>query len=78
MNATLNELEKDIETIEINNELYVKFDYIKAHFDISADRLKKWREGRGEAKTHPLKNIKLGNFYLYRLKDISNLKNLTD
>jgi hypothetical protein len=70
-------IESELEFLTINDEVFVKHGYIQAHFSITSDRLKKWREGRGKATTENFNYIKLGNIYLYKLNDIIKLNELT-
>jgi hypothetical protein len=51
---------------------------VKELYNITTDRLKKWREGRGQAKNHSLRTISLGkSLYLYNIEDIEKLIELT-
>jgi len=66
-------------TIELNNRPYANYSYIKETYKISADRLKKWREGRGRAKQIKLNYIEINKAtYLYDLLDIEALINYTN
>jgi hypothetical protein len=59
----------------IKGQPYSTATYIIKEYKITADRLKKWREGRGMAKDHPLTYIELeGRVFLYLLNDIIILK----
>jgi len=62
----------------IDGEFWVKSEYINLHYGITTDRIKKWREGRGQASKHNLKTIKITTrLYLYNLTDIETLIELT-
>lgn len=59
----------------IKGQPYSTATYIVKEYRITADRLKKWREGKGLAKNHPLTHIELeGKVFLYNLNDLSLLK----
>lgn len=60
--------------ILIKGEPHSTSNYITNEFRITADRLKKWREGRGVAKTITLRYIELySKVFLYNLNDIEKL-----
>ena len=59
----------------IKGQPYSTATYIIKEYKITADRLKKWREGRGLAKNHPLTYIELeGRVFLYNLNELDLLK----
>ena len=61
--------------IKYKNQPYTTSNYIVKTFNITTDRLKKWKDGRGLAKIHPLRYIELeGSIFLYNLDDIKLLK----
>jgi hypothetical protein len=61
-------------TITINNKEYSKYSYIKERYNITADRLKKWREGKGAGSLVKLNYIMLDKgLYFYDLNDIEAL-----
>lgn len=67
----------NIEEMEILGEKYVRFGYLRDNLNLTSDRLLKWRNGRGAAKNHFLKTIRVGNYYFYKLSDIMVLKEAT-
>jgi len=59
----------------IKGQPYSTATYIIKEYRITADRLKKWREGKGLAKSHPLTHIELeGKVFLYNLNELDLLK----
>lgn len=67
-------------TILIEDIEYTNATFLKQEYNISSDRLTKWRNGRGEAKNNPLRYIKLqgSHGYLYSLDDVEVLLILTN
>lgn len=65
--------------LEIEGVLYVKGDFIIKNFNITYDRLRKWRNGRGEGKVIELRTFRFNpRLYFYCLDDIKLLIDLTD
>lgn len=58
---------------ELLNGTYINYIKIKEKYNLTSDQIKKWREGRGMAKIHPLKYIKNNRNYLYNENDIIKL-----
>ena len=57
-------------SVIINNIEYTTPYWIYKNWNITADRLKKWREGRGIARKIKLNYIDLGNKnFIYNLED---------
>jgi len=51
----------------------------KENWGITYNRLKLWREGKGQARWNELRVLKLNNKYiLYNKLDVENLVNLTE
>lgn len=73
-------MNKDTNTITIDEVRYTNATFIKNEYGINSDRLTKWRQGRGQTKNHPLRYIKLPGIYghLYCVEDIEILQILTN
>lgn len=57
--------------ITINKRDYIKYSDIKETYGLTADRLKKWREGKGAGKITKLNYIQLDKgLYIYDLLDL--------
>jgi len=60
--------------ITINQRNYIKYSDIKETYGLTADRIKKWREGKGAGKITKLNYIKLDRgLYIYDLLDLEAL-----
>jgi hypothetical protein len=79
MNKMKNEMNNKLdEQIIIGGEIYVKWAYLNRELGIKSNRLKLWRENRGQNNNKTLKYIKLDKgTYLYNLKDVELLIELT-
>jgi hypothetical protein len=63
--------------LNLNGVEYISYGWIKENLNITSHRVKRWRDGRGDAKNTPLGYIKLNNtHYLYKKNDIETLYKL--
>lgn len=66
------------EVISIDGEEYVKASYIIKNYKVSTQRLRLWRNGRGQGRFYTLRTIGLSKrMLLYNKKDVKELMEMT-
>ena len=74
----MNKLNMTNEIINIEGIEYVKYSFLKSKYNITADRVKKWRNGKGASIEYNLRYIQIHkHLYLYSIEDIETLINKT-
>jgi hypothetical protein len=55
--------------LEINGKTYVTYGYIKDVYNLTAQRVKLWREGKGDAKKNKLDHIQVNRSTIFYNKE---------
>lgn len=63
--------------LTIDNEEWINQTYIKNKYNLTSHRVKRWRDGRGDAKNNILRYIRINRGqFLYNRKDLEILIDL--